>query len=535
MPDLRPHASIPTRLIDLVCPACGGRGFITGAPSALSHLPPMSMRVAIVGAGIGGAALALALQHRGIECKVYERDASFLSRAQGYGLTMQQAIRSMAGLEALGLGSLGGITSLEHTSYLPDGTSVGVYGRLHMQGGQGGEEGQGDTVTRPVPSGTAGNRSTAASPLWPCGRTPQPEGPTPPRISRHRPNFHISRQELRRALLDKLKPHTVIWGKKLARYEENDAAGSAPSGPASPSGGTAQSPVTLHFSDGSTATADVLVGSDGIYSVVRKLKLGSDSGGGDPCPLQYLGVMVILGIAPCAHPALERRIFQTIGGSTRIYAMPFSPAIGCGMQKEGCSGELGCAPSQAMWQLSFPIEEAEAARLGANQALLKAEALSRCGTWHDPIPSLLRATPEGMITGYPAYDRDLPTTGQLRGDPSGLSRVTLIGDAAHPMSPFKGQGANQALIDGVALARRIHQVARGMPAAGVPPSLPSALAMAEEDMLTRAGTKVQGSRTAAALLHSPAAVAVGNTARAVAAARAVQSKVDERSDKEPIR
>ena len=80
--------------------------------------------------------------------------------------------------------------------------------------------------------------------------------------------------------------------------------------------------------------------------------------------------------------------------------------------------------------------------------------------------------------------------------------VTLIGDAAHPMSPFKGQGANQALLDALSLARGIVRACRPLTnwrEAGIRESV---LTEFETEMLKRSSKKVQESAEAAEFLHT---------------------------------
>ena len=83
-------------------------------------------------------------------------------------------------------------------------------------------------------------------------------------------------------------------------------------------------------------------------------------------------------------------------------------------------------------------------------AEIKRTVLDRFGDWPEPIPSFVEATDESNTFFAPTYDRD-PV------ERWGEGRVTLLGDAAHPMTWDRGQGACQGIEDAVLLAKQLAQ------------------------------------------------------------------------------
>ncbi len=413
-------ASVRPKLTQCLCDNCCGSGLIpaTSHPLADSENYP---HVAIIGAGIGGMALAVACLHRGIPFTLYERDSSFDARAQGYGLTLQQASNAIKGL---GLFSLkDGSNSTRHVVHTTEGKEISEWGvRTHLN------------IKK-----------------------------SPKRI-----NMHIPRQALRLALLEQLGDHDVVqWGHRLVCFNQCEDKG-----------------VELSFQvngEMKNVKADLVVGADGIRSALRSLLIGENI-----TPLRYLGYVVILGI--CSLEALKgvesslldsATVFQTVNGYERIYVMPYSL-------------------DSVMWQLSFPMLEEEAKSLSAKGAQALKEEACRRAKWHKPIPQILSATLPEQISGYPVYDRELLKPELLEK----AGAVTLIGDAAHPMSPFKGQGANQALLDALLLARNISIACTPFSKwreAGVREIV---LTEFEEEMLARSASKVKDSAEAVELLHS---------------------------------
>lgn len=278
--------------------------------------------------------------------------------------------------------------------------------------------------------------------------------------------MRVPRQVLRKILLGRIPSSSVHWGKKLDSFQQSSK----------------NEKIQLEFQDGTVVdNVDLLVGADGIRSSVVKTLVGGDNGG-----LRYLGIMIILGIADFVHPLLDERGFYSLDGTHRLFTMPY----------EGSKllDERG-SPRRVMWQLSYRLkDESEAQRLSvAGPKALRNEVLRRCSNWHEPVVEMVKATPLETIWGTGLMDRDPQELfQQLDFRSASAPRVVILGDAVHSMSPFKGQGANQALMDGPLLASWLQNA-----------SIDSAVKSFWREMVQRTTKVVKASREAAMLLHSP--------------------------------
>jgi 2-polyprenyl-6-methoxyphenol hydroxylase-like FAD-dependent oxidoreductase len=207
----------------------------------------------------------------------------------------------------------------------------------------------------------------------------------------------VQRAELQLLLAAQLDPAAVHLAARCAGFRDTGRA------------------VTVRFTGGREVAADVLIGADGVHSVVRASLLG-------PAPLRYRGYTAVRALTPAGSVPLPRNGMETWGHGARF---GLAPATG----------------DRIIWYATWNAP-AGADHDGDTRARLRA----LFGAWHDPIPAVLEATPDDAIVRNDIYDRR-PARTWTRG------RVALIGDAIHPMTPDLAQGACQAIVDGTTLAR----------------------------------------------------------------------------------
>ncbi|MCY1030714.1 FAD-dependent monooxygenase [Corallococcus sp. BB11-1] len=205
--------------------------------------------------------------------------------------------------------------------------------------------------------------------------------------------------------------------------------------------------VTASLSDGTTVSGDVLVGADGLRSAVRTGLWGEQ-------PTRYSGYTSWRGVCPAVELVAPGHVSETWGPGARFGIVP----IGHG---------------EVYW---FATLNAPAGTEDAPGQTLSA-LRERFSGWHAPIAALLAATPAERVLRTDIHDRP-PLPQWSRG------RVTLLGDAAHPMTPNLGQGGCQAIEDAVVLADCL----------AAPGPVEDALRAYEARRLTRANQMVVRSR-----------------------------------------
>lgn len=213
--------------------------------------------------------------------------------------------------------------------------------------------------------------------------------------------YHIHRADLHAMLVGALPPGVLHLNKGLVDVTPGGA---------------------MHFADGSSATADVVVGADGLKSAVRAALFGADR------PL-FTGQVAWRGIVPLeALPADVQALPPGIHVGPKRLFMRY-PVRGGALINYAAFVELNDWQDEG-WTIPSTI----------------AELLGHFEGWDVAVRAIIEATPEGSLFKWALHARE-PLDGWIKG------RVTLLGDAAHAMLPFMGQGAGTAIEDAAVLAR----------------------------------------------------------------------------------
>ena len=174
--------------------------------------------------------------------------------------------------------------------------------------------------------------------------------------------------------------------------------------------------VSVLFENGITAQGDLLIAADGFHSAIRRQLVQND----EP---RYSGYTCYRSIVSFVHRSLPPGMALT--------------AIGHGSE----FGLFPCGMGRVYW---FATHNQPAAKPESSLGR-KGDCLAAFAGFSEPFVQVLHATPESAILRHDVYDR-APLSHW------GAGRVTMLGDASHPMTPNLGQGACMAIEDAVVLA-----------------------------------------------------------------------------------
>jgi 2-polyprenyl-6-methoxyphenol hydroxylase-like FAD-dependent oxidoreductase len=370
-----------------------------GLPVRTFDAATRPLHVLIIGGGIGGLALAQGLKREGVSAAVYERDGSLASRLQGYRVHI----------------SPGGSRAL-HECLPPH-----LFAAFDRTCGK--------------PGRAFRFMTEQMQPLLSLDISMIRNDDA---IARHR---SVSRITLRQVLMAELAD--LHLGKTFVRYEER--------------GGR----VIAHFDDGTKAEGDILVAADGSGSRVRRQFLPDaqliDTG------VAAIGGKVFLDEArERLAPALRDGMCLVAGrdGTWLFVALQdvaaADGAIGGNEPGSDASGAVfENTRSYVMWGLGAKRDKL--AGLDANEhepAKLAAIAQRTVAGWAPEFRDLIALADPTTLSQF-----SIRTSTPVGPWPTG--RVTLIGDAIHAMTPYRGIGANMALEDAVRLKRALVAAARG--------------------------------------------------------------------------
>lgn len=227
-------------------------------------------------------------------------------------------------------------------------------------------------------------------------------------------NPEINRNDLRTLLLDSLKENTIIWNSKVNELEAKEGKW------------------ILHFDNKETATADFVIGANGGMSAIRKYITDAE--------VEETGTYMIQGEVSQAEIKCKD-FFNLCDGNILMSAYNGNLLVANPKNKESLSYNVIFKTP-----LNWPSENKLDFK---NTENISSFLIDKFSDWSETYKELFRAT--SIFMGLPTRKISL----EKEWKNSRPLPITLIGDAAHLMPPFAGQGANIGLVDAMILAENL--------------------------------------------------------------------------------